>query len=237
MSVRTPSAAATGTSSRFEAYGSIFGYAYTFLAVNMLLILANAPLAFLLQTIVDVWAVWPLMLAAALTIGPSLMGAFAAFRDLSQAGVTPRPVRAFVNGYRRGFAKSAVVSTATGAVVLLVAVDVVVVAQARQFVVLLPLMGLAGVAAVALAVTTLAAAEARPDVRLGTLARACLYVCVRRWYLSAVAVVLVGMIAAIVLVQPVLGMALAVAPLLFVVWSNAVFALTTAGVLPGRESA
>lgn len=215
--------------SRFESYGALFGYAYTFMVVNMLLIVANAPLAFLLQTVVDLADAWPLVLAATLTTGPSLAGAFAAFDQLRAGGASPRPARAFVAGYRRVFPQAALVSAATGAVVLVVVVDAAAAARERAFAVLLPLLALVLIGAIALAVTVLAAAVLRPGARLAAQARDCLYVAVRRWYLGLIAVGLLGLLAGIILVQPVLGMALAPAPLLYIVWANASYALTRDG--------
>jgi len=110
--------------------------------------------------------------------------------------------------------------------VLVVVVDAAAAAREHAFAVLLPLLALVLIGALALAVTVLAAAVLRPGERLAVLARDCLYVAVRRWYLSLAAVALLGLLAGIILVQPVLGMALAPAPLLYIVWANASYALT-----------
>jgi hypothetical protein len=67
-----------------------------------------------------------------------------------------------------------------------------------------------------------------PKARLKSLAKAALYLAVKRWYLSLAALALLGIIAAAALTQPVLGTALAPAPLLFVVWSNAAFSFKAA---------
>ena len=48
----------------------------------------------------------------------------------------------------------------------------------------------------------------------------CLYLVARRWYLSAARRGRAGLAVAVVLVKPVLGVLLATAPLLFVVWST-----------------
>jgi hypothetical protein len=57
--------------------------------------------------------------------------------------------------------------------------------------------------------------------------KASLYLAVQRWYLSLAMLVLLGIIASAAVLQPVLGVALAPAPLLFVVWSNASYAYST----------
>jgi ABC-type sugar transport system permease subunit len=53
-----------------------------------------------------------------------------------------------------------------------------------------------------------------------TILKASMYLAVQRWYLSLAALVLLGIIVAAFLVQPVIGVALAPAPLLFVAWSK-----------------
>ena len=64
----------------FETFGSIFGFIYTFLAGNVLLALANAPLVLCLALVADPVAAWPFFLALSVTVPPSLAGLFAAFR-------------------------------------------------------------------------------------------------------------------------------------------------------------
>ena len=64
--------------------------------------------------------------------------------------------------------------------------------------------------------------------RLKSLLKAALYLAVQRWYLSLAMLVLLGIIVSAAVLQPVLGIALAPAPLLFVIWSNASYAFHAA---------
>ena len=59
-------------------------------------------------------------------------------------------------------------------------------------------------------------------VPIGELLRESAAVAVRRWYLSALNV----LVLAVLLVKPGIGVLIACAPLLYVVWSNARYALT-----------
>jgi hypothetical protein len=51
-------------------------------------------------------------------------------------------------------------------------------------------------------------------------------VALRRWYLSALNVLVLAVLVAVLLVKPGVGVLVACAPLLYVVWSNARYALT-----------
>lgn len=81
---------------------------------------------------------------------------------------------------------------------------------------------------ISLVVTVLAGMVLLPAARLRSLGKAALYLCIQRWYLTAAARLLLGIIVAAVLVQPIPGAALSPAPLLFVVWSNTSYAYTSA---------
>ena len=82
-------------------------------------------------------------------------------------------------------------------------------------------------APVTVAVTASAGVVLLPAARLRSVLKASLYLAVQRWYLSLAMLVLLGIIASAAVLQPVLGVALAPAPLLFVVWSNAAYASST----------
>jgi hypothetical protein len=54
----------------FETFGGIFGFVYTFLAGNVLMALANAPLVLCLALVADPIAAWPFFLALCVTVPP-----------------------------------------------------------------------------------------------------------------------------------------------------------------------
>ena len=119
-----PLAAPAGRSGPgFETFGSIFGFIYTFLAGNVLLAVANAPLVLCLALVADPAAAWPFFLALSVTVAPSLAGIFAAFRALNDDGGAVKPVAAFLRGYKRSFRRAAPLGLGSGGVLLFLGVD------------------------------------------------------------------------------------------------------------------
>ena len=212
----------------FEAFGSIFGFIYTFLAGNVLMALANAPLVLCLALVADPIAAWPFFLSLSVTVPPSLAGLFAAFKALNDDGTAVKPVAAFLRGYRRSFRRSAPLGLAAVAVLLFLGVDLVIVQALPAGAVLVPLIVVAVAVTVSVAVMAIAGVVLLPEAGLKGLLKAALYLSVQRWYLSLAMLVLLGIVASAALLQPVLGVALAPAPLLFVAWSNAAYAFHAA---------
>lgn len=208
----------------FETFGSIFAFVYTFLAVNVLLAVTNAPLVFFLYAVIEPAASWPFFLALSLTVLPSLGGAFAAFHALRAEESVSRPVAAFFSGYRAAFRRAALTGVAAVVVLFVLGLDLILVAGLPAGAVLIPVLVLAVAAAIVVAVNVAAGAVLLPAARLRDLLKAALYISVRRWYLSFAALALLGIVAGAALVQPVLGVALIPSPLLFIVWSNASYA-------------
>lgn len=212
----------------FETFADIFGFIYTFLAGNVLMALANAPLMLCLALVADPAAAWPFFLALSVTIPPSLAGLFASFQALHDDGTAAKPVASFLRGYRRGFRRAAPLAVAAVAVLLFLGVDLVIVRAMPAAALLVPVIVVASAVTVGVAVTAIAGVVLLPKASLKDLLKASLYLSVQRWYLSAAMLVLLGIIATAVLLQPVLGVALAPAPLLFVAWSNASYAYSSA---------
>ncbi|SDW72064.1 Protein of unknown function, DUF624 [Arthrobacter sp. cf158] len=216
----------------FETFGSIFGFIYTFLAGNVLLAAANAPLVLSLSLVADPAAAWPFFLALSVTIAPSLAGIFAAFKALNDDGGAVKPVAAFLRGYKRSFAKAALLGVGAVAMLMFLGVDLAVIqnnsASLPGAALLVPLIVVAAAVTVTLSVTAIAGVVLLPEARLKSILKAALYLAVQRWYLSLAMLVLLGIIVSAAVMQPVLGIALAPAPLLFVIWSNASYAFHAA---------
>ncbi|WP_232481423.1 DUF624 domain-containing protein [Arthrobacter sp. YN] len=212
----------------FETFGSIFGFIYTFLAGNALLAVANAPLVLSLSLVADPAAAWPFFLALSVTIAPSLAGIFAAFKALNDDGGAVKPVAAFLRGYKRSFAKAALLGVGAVALLLFLGVDLAVVQNNVQNLpgaaLLVPVIVVAAAVTVSLAVTAIAGVVLLPEAKLKSILKASLYLVAQRWYLSLAMLILLGIIVSAAVMQPVLGIALAPAPLLFVIWSNASYA-------------
>ncbi|KQQ83447.1 DUF624 domain-containing protein [Pseudarthrobacter sp. SL88] len=212
----------------FEAFGNIFGFIYTFLAGNVLMALANAPLVLCLALVADPAAAWPFFLALTITIPPSLAGLFTTFKALHDDGAAVKPVAAYLRGYRRSFRKTAPLGLAAVAILLFLGVDLVIVQSMPAAALLVPVILVAAAATVTVTVMAIAGVVLLPGTGLKNLLKAALYLTVQRWYLSLAALVLLGIIASAAVLQPVLGIALAPAPLLFVIWSNTSYAYTAA---------
>ncbi|GAA3285111.1 hypothetical protein AAU01_01100 [Paenarthrobacter aurescens] len=212
----------------FETFGSIFGFIYTFLAGNVLLAAANAPLVLSLSLVADPAASWPFFLALSVTIAPSLAGIFAAFKALNDDGGAVKPVAGFLRGYKRSFAKAALLGVGAAAMLMFLGVDLAVIqnnsASLPGAALLVPLIVVAAAVTVTLSVTAIAGVVLLPEARLKSVLKAALYLAVQRWYLSLAMLILLGIIVSAAVMQPVLGIALAPAPLLFVIWSNASYA-------------
>lgn len=212
----------------FETFGSIFGFIYTFLAGNALLAVANAPLVLSLSLVADPAAAWPFFLALSVTIAPSLAGIFAAFKALNDDGGAVKPVAAFLRGYKRSFAKAALLGVGAVAMLMFLGVDLAVLqnnaASLPGAALLVPLIVVVAAVTVSLTVTAVAGVVLLPEARLKSILKASLFLAVQRWYLSLAMLILLGIIVSAAVMQPVLGIALAPAPLLFVIWSNASYA-------------
>ena len=212
----------------FETFGSIFGFIYTFLAGNALLAVANAPLVLSLSLVADPAAAWPFFLALSVTIAPSLAGIFAAFKALNDDGGAVKPVAAFLRGYKRSFAKAALLGVGAVAMLMFLGVDLAVIqnnaAALPGAALLVPVIVVAAAVTVTLSVTAIAGVVLLPEAKLKSILKAALYLAVQRWYLSLAMLILLGIIVSAAVMQPVLGIALAPAPLLFVIWSNASYA-------------
>jgi hypothetical protein len=55
--------------------------------------------------------------------------------------------------------------------------------------------------------------------------RCSVYLAVKRWYLTAVSLLVLGMLGALFATRPALAVGLAASPLLYVVWANSRFSL------------
>ena len=200
----------------------MFALVYTGLMVNVALIVANLPLAFFLFAVPDPLASWPFFLVLSLTIAPSVVGAFGCFLAMKDDG-PPRPLLAFWRSYRRNAVRAFVVGLAAGLVVAVVLLDLAVLASNPFAPLIAPTFFVLGITALAVTIVALAGFALYRRASAWAIVKASVYLAIKRWYFSVMALVLVGLIAAAVLVQPILGAFLAPSLLLFAVWSNAHF--------------
>ncbi|HWD62565.1 MAG TPA: hypothetical protein VG369_08700 [Humibacter sp.] len=211
---------------RHETVETIFGYAYAMLMVDVLLLVFNLPLAAMLFVTVDPLASWPFFLLLSLTLAPSLAGAFEVFRSLREG--PPRPFAAFWRGYRRRAATAFVAGLATALIVGLALFDATVMAGTVWAPLLGPLLVVLSLGSVATTLFVVAGLVVFERASLKAVAKASVFLAVRRWYFSLVALAMVALIGTAVLLQPVVGAALAPGILLYAVFANAQYAFRRA---------
>lgn len=208
-------------------YDRVFGVVYVGLVANVQFALAIAPLLAALAVVRDPLASWPFFAVLSCLCAPALAGVFGCFAALDEDG-SPVVLRPFWGAYRRAGGRAvAVWVLGTGLAGVLVA-DAVVLARTAWGPALVPLFATSAVlvgAAVIAVVTVLAARPAGAAPRLRGLLWPCLAVVARRWYLAVANVALLGLATAVVLLQPVVGLLVALAPLLYVVWANTRYAV------------
>jgi uncharacterized membrane protein YesL len=209
-----------------ETYEMVFGTVYTGLMTNLLLAIACLPLVVLVAA-TDPAATWPYVALAAPLLGPALAAAFAVFAAFSSDGSTA-VVRTFARAWRRHLRRGlAIGALATGAVVV-VAVDVAFFWGRTLGALVIPVLVTLAVGAVLTAVLALAAVPDTAGARLRDVLLAALVLGSRRWYLSAGALLVLGLLLSVLAVRPVVGLGFAAAPLLYAVWGICRFILRPA---------
>ncbi|MEU7823633.1 DUF624 domain-containing protein [Catellatospora sp. NPDC049133] len=195
-------------------YDTVFGTVYAGLKINLCLVATCLPLltALALSGGSPLQA-WPFYTALSALCGPAAAAAFAAFQALSEG--EHHVGRTFWTAYRATFARSLAIAAAAAAAVIVLAADFQL-ALGSPFGAVTPLLALL-IALVAVTVTALLAADAKPTWRT-TLA--CAYLSIRHWYLSLANLAILGILAAAVVAKPAIGLLLLPAPALYAVWAN-----------------
>lgn len=202
-------------------FDNIFGYTYTGLAVNICLIASNVPCAFLLMFARFSSASWPALVAASITVAPSLGGAFVAFHHYGQGNVDP--FSSFWRGWVRILTATAPMSVAMVVLTLIVGIDLTGLAHVLIGPLLMPVLLM--VLALATITTLVAIALLTVNTDMGTLQalRASLALSVRHPLPGLMSLVAVVGLIAIVLAQPVLGLLLSTSPLIYLVYGNSTY--------------
>ncbi|WP_156077087.1 hypothetical protein [Saccharothrix sp. NRRL B-16314] len=202
-----------------ETYDKVFGMVYVGLMANVLLAVGCSPLLLALAVVRDPLASWPFFVVLSGFCAPALAGVFGCFAALGDG--PPTVWRPFVTAYRRAAGRAVAVWFGGAAVVAVLAFDAVAVARTSWGPALVPFFVTASVLVVAtvIAVVLVLATGSNP-VRVRALLWPCLCLVARRWYLGLANVVVLGLAVAIVLAQPLVGLLVACAPLLYVVFGN-----------------
>jgi uncharacterized membrane protein YesL len=206
-----------------DTLSTVLGAVHLGLLTNLLLVLATAPFTVLLLG-TDLARSWPLLVLIAPTSVPALVAAGAVFADQGADGVWRGFWRAWRRALRRGLLLGVLVTGALALVVL----DVRFLMGRTAGAVLIPVLAVLGLLVAATAVHAVVALAEVPDAGLRTLLTWSGYLAVRRWYLTAVSLTVLGLLALFVLSRPALGLGVAAAPLLYAVWANCRYALRPA---------
>lgn len=206
-----------------DAWHTGFGVAYLVMATNAMLIVAASPLVVLLAS-TRPSASWPALALAAVAATPGLTAAFAVFRRYTQDRSTD-VLRTFWRAWAAGLVRSLALGGLTVGLVVVLVVDVVVLFGHPAGAVLTPVLLVLAVLATATGLLALVAGEERPDARWRDLLRVSVYLAVRRWYLTAVSFLALGLLGGLFTLHPAWALGLAATPLLYAVWGNSRYSL------------
>ena len=209
-----------------DTYQLVFGVAYLGLMTNAMLVVACLPLVGLL-TLTDPGLTWPLIAALGPLAAPALTAAFTVFRRYSDEGSV-----AVVRGFWRAWwatARSALaLGLATSGALVVLLVDLRVLGTAGLAALVVPLLAVLTVLVIATCLTGLVALAEVPGAALRELVTVAAVLGLRRWYLTAVSLIVLGTLAGFFVAKPALALGLAAAPLLYVVWANGRYTLRPA---------
>lgn len=207
----------------FESFQQITGVLYAGLVVNVSLAVSAMP-ALLIALTSDVSRTWHLVVLLAPLVAPGIVASFTVFQSISSRSMGG-VLRTFVGAWKQGFRKAMIVGATTTAVLFLLIVDAQFLWTTSIGAMAIPLIVMAIAMLIVVALHVLVAIAAEPEAKLRLAWKAALFLSVRRWYLSIISLVSVAMLATFAVSQPVFALGLGIAPVLYVVWANAIFAL------------
>ncbi len=199
---------------RPSSWDLIWSSVHRILMINAAVVVVNLPLLAALAIVERPWHYPAFFLVLALTLGPSVAGAFAYLDDEDDG------LRQLVRAYRRHFRRSAALWSLSLAMIAVLVADIAVLRGFRAGAVLVPALAVAAVLVLSSATTAQADLVLRTGVRLRVLLWSALYLSVRRWWITAVNLLLLVVAALIVNQAPVLGLAVVPGCVIFVVWRN-----------------
>ncbi|MBX6356280.1 MAG: DUF624 domain-containing protein [Micromonosporaceae bacterium] len=216
---------------RHETYRTIFDAVYTALMANLLLVVGCLPLvAGVLLT--DPARSWPLLCLVSPLCAPGLCAVFAVLAGFARDR-TATAARTFARAWRASFRPAATLGALATATLVVLAVDARAAWGRPVGAVAIPVLAVLMLLVVATSLLALVVLSERPAVRLRDALRACVYLAVRYWYLTAASLFVLAVGEALLARRPALALGLAAAPLLYLVWANSRFTLRAAlGPLP-----
>ncbi len=218
----------------FEAFIHVTGLIYAAMMTNLLLVVANLPLAFLV-VFTDVTREWLLVLMTLPFLAPTLTASFAVFRESTEEGGTT-VVRTFLRQWSARYWRSFGVGWLATAAIFVLFVDIAVVWGREVGAVAIPVFAVFTVLLVATTLAVLVAIDLDVDVRGIELWKRCLFLVVRRWYFTAMSLFALALLLTFVVAMPALGLGLATSPLLYFVWTNIAYTILPRRVLAARNA-
>jgi uncharacterized membrane protein YesL len=206
-----------------ETYATVFSVGYLALATNALLLAGCLPLLLVLVT-TDTAQSWPLVALLLPVTTPALAAAFAVFSAYS-ADSTVGVIRTFLRAWRAVFRRAAALGAIGAAVLVVLGVDARAAWGRPVGAWAVPVLAMLTVLAVATGLLGLVAIAEAPRARLRDVLRACVFLAVRRWYLTLASLFVVALLVTLLTARPALAIGLAAAPLLYVVWANGRYSL------------
>ncbi|WP_167132795.1 ferredoxin-NADPH reductase [Paramicrobacterium chengjingii] len=206
-------------------YATVFGTVFLAMGVNALLVVACVPFLALLMT-TDPSLSWPLLAVTGALCAPGLAASFSVFRQ-HKSGEN-RVVKPFVDALRATWRAALAVGFLVAGVIVVAVVDLVMLVSTEAGMLVAPVLTVVAVIALATGVVSLVAISETASARLRDIVRVAAVMSVRRWYLTAASLVVIGIQAAIVVAAPALGIGITSAACLYVVWAGARFALQPA---------
>lgn len=212
-----------------DNFALVFGVAYLGLMTNALLVVSCLPLVVLLAA-TDPADTWPLLAGFSPLAAPAVTAAFTVFRRYSDDG-SVEVFRGFWRAWWATARRALPLGLAAAAVLIIALLDIRALAATDHAALAVPPLAVVSLLVVALLPVVLAALAEAPDARLRDVLAISAVLGLRRWYLTAVSLVIVASFAAFFVVKPALALGLAAAPLLYAVWANARYTLKPAIVI------
>lgn len=211
---------------RHDLIGTCFDLCYLVLMTNILLVIACLPMvAGLVAT--DPVRSWPLLAVVAPFCAPGLAAAFAVFSAFSAEHSTT-VVRTFARTWRATWRRATALGALTSATLVVLGVDTRAAWGRPIGAAVIPVLAMVMLLAGSTALLALVAIAERPAARLRDALRACLYLVVRRWYLTLFSLAVLALFEALLAAHPAIALGLAASPLLYVVWANSRYTVRAA---------
>ena len=206
-----------------ELFELVSGTAYTALMTNLLIVLTCAPFIVLLMT-TDPVAAWPALVLSSILIAPALTGAFAAFQMFSNQDGTS-VIRTFFRAWWHNLRRSLPIGIGLAAVLFIIMLNLQFFLTERLGALIIPIQVMLLVVAVVTALISLVGIVELPGVPLRDVLKNAILLGVRKWYLTVPALVVLGLLIAIIVQQPAIGLGVMLAPFLYAIWGACRYAL------------